>query len=132
MGFDAAALPDEVLSFLAERQLATLTTLRPNGSPHVVAVGFSYDPTSRLVRVITGGGSRKVANIRSAGPSARAVVCQVDGARWLSLEGRARVSDDPDEVSEAVRRYAVRYHPARENPTRVAIEIAVDRVLGRA
>lgn len=132
MGFDAAALPDEVLSFLAERQLATLTTLRPNGNPHVVAVGFTYDPRSRLVRVITGGGSRKVANIRAAGRSGRAVVCQVDGARWLSLEGRARVSDDPDEVAEAVRRYALRYHPARENPSRVAVEIAVDRVLGRA
>jgi PPOX class probable F420-dependent enzyme len=132
MGYDAAALPDDVLAFLVDRHLATLTTLRPNGSPHVVAVGFAYDPENRLVRVITGGGSRKVANIRAAGDSARAVVCQVDGARWLSLEGQARVSDDSDEVAEAVRRYSLRYHPPRENPGRVAIEIAVDRVLGRA
>lgn len=33
---------DDVLSFLAERHLATLTTLRVDGSPHVVAVGFTY------------------------------------------------------------------------------------------
>jgi F420H(2)-dependent biliverdin reductase len=132
MGFDAGRLPDEVAAFLEERWLATLTTLRPDGSPHVVAVGFTFDPNSRLVRVITGRGSRKVANITAAGPGARAVVCQVDGARWLSLEGRARVSEDPDDVAEAVRRYGLRYRPPRDNPSRVAIEIAVDRVLGRA
>ena len=33
-----------MLAFLAERHLATLTTLRADGSPHVVPVGFSYDP----------------------------------------------------------------------------------------
>ncbi|MCW2605354.1 MAG: class F420-dependent oxidoreductase, partial [Frankiales bacterium] len=58
-------------------------------------------------------------------------VSQVDGARWLSLEGVPRVSDDPDRVAEAVARYAVRYRQPRENPTRVVIEVAVDRVLGR-
>jgi PPOX class probable F420-dependent enzyme len=132
MGFDAAALPDEVLAFLTERWLATLTTVRPDGSPHVVAVGFTYDPSEAKVRVITGRGSRKVANIKTAGNDARAVVCQVDGGRWLALEGRARVSEDPDDVAEAVRRYTLRYRAPRDNPRRVAIEIAVDRVLGRA
>jgi PPOX class probable F420-dependent enzyme len=132
MGFDPAALPDDALNFLNERWLATLTTMRPNDTPHVVAVAFSFEPETRLVRIITGGGSRKVANIKAGGPTARAVVCQVDGARWLALEGSARVTDDPAEVAEAVRRYGVRYHPAGDNPTRVAIEIAVDRVLGRA
>jgi PPOX class probable F420-dependent enzyme len=132
MGFDAAALPDDALRFLDERWLATLTTLRPNGTPHVVAVGFTWDPPNRLVRVITGRGSRKVANIKAGGDAARAVVCQVDGGRWLSLEGRARVSEDPESVAEAVRRYSLRYRTPGDNPTRVAIEIAVDRVLGRA
>jgi F420H(2)-dependent biliverdin reductase len=132
MGFDAAALPDEVLAFLTERWLATLTTLRPDGSPHVVAVGFTFDPSDGKVRVITGGGSRKVANIKAGGRDARAVVCQVDGGRWLALEGHARVSEDPGDVAEAVRRYTLRYRAPRRNPSRVAIEIAVDRVLGRA
>src|SRR5450631_568511 len=100
MGFDPAALPEDVLAFLTERWLASLTTMRPDGSPHVVAVGFTFDPARRLVRVITGGGSRKVANIRTAGVVARGAVCQVDGARWLTLEGRARVTDDSDEVAE--------------------------------
>ncbi|MEO7518626.1 MAG: pyridoxamine 5'-phosphate oxidase family protein, partial [Acidimicrobiales bacterium] len=43
MALDPSALPPEVLAFLDERHLATLTTLRPDGSPHVVAVAFTWD-----------------------------------------------------------------------------------------
>jgi len=129
MALDPRHLPEEVAAFLVERHLATLTTLRPDGTPHVVAVGFTWDPQAGLVRVITNGTSRKVAHVRAG--SARAVVAQVDGARWLSLEGVPSVSDDPERVAEAVRRYALRYRQPSENPRRVVVEIAVDRVLGR-
>ena len=129
MAHDPRALPDDVATFLAERHLATLTTLRPDGTPHVVAVGFTWDPEQALVRVITSGTSRKVAHVRAGSP--RAVVAQVDRARWLSLEGVPAVIDDPDRVAEAVRRYALRYRQPAENPRRVVLEIAVDRVLGR-
>ena len=126
MALDPAALPPEALSFLTERHLATVTTLRPDGSPHVVAVGFTW--SDGVARVITNGSSRKVAHVRATG---RAVVAQVDGPRWLSLEGAGSVSDDPDRVGEAVRLYALRYRQPAVNPARVVIEIAVDRVLGR-
>ena len=53
MALDIDQLDDSVMEFLTERHLATLTTLRTDGSPHVVAVGFSYDPEARVVRVIT-------------------------------------------------------------------------------
>lgn len=114
--------------FLAEYHLATLTTLRPDGSPHVVPVGFSYDHSTRTVRIITRSGSVKVRNARHGG---RAVVCQVDGGRWLSLEGEVSVTDDADRIAAAVRAYAERYREPSESPTRVAIEIHVDRILGR-
>ena len=39
----------ELLAFLTERHLATLTTLRPDGSPHVVPVGVTYDAATRTV-----------------------------------------------------------------------------------
>jgi PPOX class probable F420-dependent enzyme len=129
MAHDPRALPADVEAFLSERHLATLTTLRPDGTPHVVAVGFTWDPEQALVRVITNGTSRKVAHVRAGSP--RAVVAQVDRARWLSLEGVPVVSDDPERVAEAVRRYALRYRQPAENPRRVVLEIAVDRVLGR-
>lgn len=130
MALDPAALPTEVTAFLAERHLATLTTLRPDGTPHVVPVGFSWDPAARLVRIIALAGSRKVRNLEAA-PGSRAVVCQVDGGRWLALEGRGRVTADPVAVGAAVAGYAARYRPPRDHPDRVAIEIEVDRVLGR-
>jgi F420H(2)-dependent biliverdin reductase len=86
------------------------------------------------VRVITFAPSRKVRNLRAGaagGPAGRAVVCQVEGGRWLAFEGPATVTDDPDRVAEAVRRYAARYRLPGERPDRVAIEIAVDRITGR-
>lgn len=130
MALDLASLPDEVLGFLAEYQLATLTTLRPDGSPHVVPVGFSYDAEARIARVITWSASRKARNV-AASPGSRAVVSQVDGGRWLSLEGTATVTDDPERVAAAVAGYAARYRQPGERDDRVAIEIAVDRIMGR-
>ncbi len=130
MALDPTALPPGALAFLAERHLATLTTLRADGSPHVVPVGISFDAASGVARVITFEGAQKYRNACRGG---RAVLCQVDGRRWLSLEGpvRAVPVGDPA-VAEAVAGYTARYRPPKERVDRVAVEIAVDRILGRA
>ena len=122
-------LTPEMLAFLAERHLATLTTLRADLSPHVVPVGFAYDHDERLVRIITLSDSTKAANARRGG---RAVVSQVDGGRWLTLEGTVSLSDDPERVAAAVAAYAGRYRQPADKDDRVAIEIVVDRIMGRA
>jgi PPOX class probable F420-dependent enzyme len=122
------SLDDAALAFLTERHLATLTTLRRDGSPHVVAVGFTWDPATGLARVITRRHSVKVANAARGG---RAAVCQVDGPRWLSMEGPVEVTDDPERVAEAVRLYSGRYRTPGADVDRVALEIRVERVLGR-
>ncbi|CAM2760392.1 PPOX class F420-dependent oxidoreductase [Skermania piniformis] len=119
-------LTPDGLDFVRERHLATLTTIRPDGTPHVVAVGFTWDPDAGIVRVITGGGSVKVRNVRRHGYAA---VSQVDGPRWLTLEGIASVTDDPAAVADAEARYARRYRVPRPNPTRVVLQIEVRRVL---
>ena len=49
-------LTNDALAFLTERHLAMLTTLRSDNSPHVVAVGFTFDPKTHIARVITTGG----------------------------------------------------------------------------
>lgn len=56
----------------------------------------------------------------------------MQGRRWATLEGRAAVRTEAEQVEDAVRRYAERYErtPAH-NPDRIVIEIAVDRALGR-
>ncbi|MEO6125897.1 MAG: TIGR03618 family F420-dependent PPOX class oxidoreductase [Ilumatobacteraceae bacterium] len=119
----------EVLSFLSDRHLATLTTLRKDGSPHVVAVGFSYTSADQTVRVITSRASVKAQNAARGG---RAAVCQIDGGRWLTLEGKTRLVTDESGVAAAVEGYAARYRQPGERADRVAIEIRVDRILGRA
>ena len=132
MSLDPAALPPEVSTFLGEYHLATLTTLRDDLSPHVVAVGFSYDTEARVARVITWAGSQKALNAgRMEARSQRAAVCQVDGGRWLSLEGPVRLITDPGGVRAGVEGYAARYRQPKERDDRVVIEIAVERILGR-
>ena len=132
MALDPADLPEEVLTFLSEYHLATLTTLRPDFSPHVVAVGFSYDVEAQVAQVITWAASQKARNAaRMHEAGQRAAVCQVDGGRWLSLEGPVRLVSDPDGVRAGVDGYAARYRQPKERDDRVVIEISVERVLGR-
>ena len=59
-----------------------------------------------------------------------AVLSQVDGARWLSLEGKASVQTGLEPVRDAELRYAQRYRTPRPNPKRVVIEVRIERVLG--
>ncbi|MFI5935289.1 pyridoxamine 5'-phosphate oxidase family protein [Actinoplanes sp. NPDC051494] len=119
-----------VVEFWTERHLCTLTTLRKDGSPHVVPVGATIDREAGLLRVISSDTSAHVRHVLAG--AERVAVCQVDGARWSTVEGRAVVRDDPDAVAEAVRRYAGRYRQPRPNPQRVVIEVTITRVLGSA
>ncbi|MEV7276954.1 pyridoxamine 5'-phosphate oxidase family protein [Streptomyces sp. NPDC093111] len=125
---------DSYLSFWREYHMSTLTTPRPNGTPHVVAVGVTYDPENGLARVITNKHSRKVANVLAAGAEgARVAVCQVDKGRWATLEGIARIRTEAEVVADAVDRYAERYgRTPAPNPDRVVIEITLTRAMGRA
>ncbi|MFF2044121.1 TIGR03618 family F420-dependent PPOX class oxidoreductase [Kitasatospora sp. NPDC058170] len=133
MAHDPLALDDAFLAFWRERHISTLTTRRPDGSPHVVPVGVTYQAEAGIARVISSRTSRKVRNVLAAGSEGmRVAVCQVEGARWSTLEGVAVVRDAPGAVADAVRRYTERYREPRVNPDRVVIEITVDRVLGRA
>ncbi|MFF2076835.1 pyridoxamine 5'-phosphate oxidase family protein [Kitasatospora sp. NPDC058162] len=133
MAHDPRDLDDAFLAFWRERHISTLTTTRPDGTPHVVPVGVTFDPETGTARVITSRTSRKARNVAAAGPDGlRVAVCQVDRARWSTLEGVAVLRDSPDQVADAERRYTERYRQPRENPDRVVIEITVHHVLGRA
>ncbi|MFI9626940.1 pyridoxamine 5'-phosphate oxidase family protein [Streptomyces sp. NPDC052042] len=134
MAVDPMDPAPEYLAFWRERHLCTLTTPRPDGTPHVVPVGVTYEPETGIARVISDKSSRKVANVLAAGPDgARVAVCQVDRRRWATLEGRARIRTEQEAVDGAVRRYTERYgRTPAPNPDRVVIEITLDRALGRA
>jgi PPOX class probable F420-dependent enzyme len=127
MTIQTTRLTSDALDFLSERHLAMLTTLRADGSPHVVAVGFTFDPATHIARVITSDGSQKAINAERGSVG---VLSQVDGARWLSLEGISGVNRDPEAIRDAEFRYAQRYRIPRPNPKRVVIEVLIKRVLG--
>ena len=115
----------EAEAFLSEYHLATLSTLGRDGRIHSVPVGITY--RDGVVRVIGSRGSQKFVN---AARSGRASVNTVDGGRWISFEGPARVLEDAESVALAVELYAARYRQPRVNPERVVLEITVERVLG--
>lgn len=122
-------LTDDELAFLTARHLGTLTTLRPDGTPHVSAMAFAYEGTPHRVLMITREGSVKVRNIDRHGYAA---IAQVDGPRWLALEGPARVLRDEAGIADAVDAFERRYRPASPRVDRVGIQIDVTRVMGRA
>lgn len=118
-------ITDAALEFLAEYHLATLSTIGRDGRIHSVPVGITY--RDGVVRIIGSRGSQKFLNVSRSG---RASVNTVDGGRWISFEGPARISEDPADIAVAVELYATRYRAPQPNPERVVLEIAVERVLG--
>lgn len=146
MRWNPQALPQEVKQFMADRHLATLSIPRPGQSPHVTPVGFTWDDEAGLARVITFADSRKVKLLEAQAQSdaqalseaqaqpepARVSLCQVDGGRWLTLEGTAQVTADKARCDEGVRRYGQRYRPPKDRgELRRVIEIQVAAVKGR-
>ena len=124
--------PDQ-LEFVTVRHLATLTTVRPGGSPHVVPVAFTWDAVRGQARITTRDTSVKARIVErggSDGAPLRAALCQFDGQRWLTLEGAVTLSRDPAQIAEAVDRYAERYRQLTAQPARVVLHVAVDRVMG--
>lgn len=122
---------DAFVGFWTERRLCTVTTIRPDGTPHVVPMGVVIDADADVAWAITSRTSRKARNLAAAGEAGAPIaVCCVDGRYWSTIEGTAVVLDDADSVAEAERRYAVRYKVPRLNPHRVAIRFAITRVLG--
>ena len=121
------------LEFVTVRHLATLSTVRPSGVPHVVPVAFTWDADRGRARITTRSTSVKARRVARGGPDGgpiAAALCQVDGRRWLTLEGTITLSADPADVAEAVERYADRYRVLGEQPLRVVLHLRVDRVLG--
>jgi len=129
MSFQSSDLTPSQLDFMRENHLATLTTLRADGSPHVVPVGFTFDTDNNIVRVITFAKSMKA---RHAAQGGRAVVSQVDRGRWITLEGTVQLRTEADVVAKAVEAYAARYRQPKVREDRVVVEITGDKVMGRA
>ncbi|WP_425954253.1 pyridoxamine 5'-phosphate oxidase family protein [Xylanimonas sp. McL0601] len=125
-------LNPEQLVFVTERHLATLTTLRADGSPHVTPVAFMWDAATGTAVMTTERDSAKAVNARRRGPDGRApraALCQVVGGRWLTIEGTIEAVDDGATVADAVARHARRYYPLEPDEARIVLRLTADRVL---
>lgn len=132
MTIDPADLNDDVLTFLAERHLATLSLTAPDHPLHVSPVGFTWDDDAGVARVITFSAAKKVRLLESHG-QLQGALSQVDGGRWLTLYGVLTVTADPDVNADAERRYSERYRPPGDRGAqRRTIEMSVTRITGRA
>ena len=117
---------------MTERHLATLTTLRADGSPHVVPVGFTWDPEAGVVRITTNDGSIKRKNaerLTADGTPPRGAGCPGDGGRGGTRVGPLTRTREPEGIAQAGGRDARRYREPSENPSRVVLVMTPDKVM---
>lgn len=89
---------EEIRDYVLRSRTATMATLGPNGRPHLVAMWFAV--LDGVVWFETKTRSQKAVNLRR---DPRLTVLIEDGEtydvlRGVSLEGRATISEDPDDL----------------------------------
>jgi PPOX class probable F420-dependent enzyme len=89
---------DEIAQFIDRSRTATMATIGPDGMPHLVAMW--YGVIDGAIWFETKAKSQKVQNLRRD----PRIVCMIeaghtyDTLRGVSLEGRAEIVDDPDQL----------------------------------
>jgi len=81
-------LAPDVEEFLKEPNVAALSTVRPDGRPHVTPVWYEYD--GREFVISTPRGTQKLANIGRKGYAALAIFTHAMPYRHVIVEGSAR------------------------------------------
>jgi len=89
---------DEIAAFLDRSRTATMATVGPDGTPHLVAMWYAL--IDGVVWFETKGRSQKAVNLRR---DPRITVMVEDGLtydalRGVSIEGRGVIVEDPDEI----------------------------------
>ena len=100
----ATTLTDSMRTYLAEPRFAVLATLNNDGLPHQTVVW--YDVRGDEILFNTARGRVKDKNMRR---DARVSLCIEDGYRYLTLQGRVRIDDDPATTQSDIRALAIRY-----------------------
>ncbi len=98
-------LAPDVEEFLREPNIAALSTVRPDGRPHVTPVCYEYD--GREFIISTPRGTQKLANVSRKGFAALSIHTQSMPYRHVIVEGTARAGSPVDNVWRE--RVAMRY-----------------------
>jgi PPOX class probable F420-dependent enzyme len=89
---------DEITTFIARSRTATMATVGPTGTPHLVAMWYAV--LDGVIWFETKGRSQKVVNLRRN----PAITCMIedgltyDTLRGVSIEGRGVIVEDPDDI----------------------------------
>lgn len=130
----AATLTESMRAYLAEPRFAVLATLNEDGMPHQTVVW--YDVRQDEIVFNTAHGRVKDRNMRR---DQRISLCIEDGYRYLTLQGRVRIVDDPDQSQRDIRALAIRYagpeqgeHQARTQffrEQRVSLYLQIEHII---
>ena len=101
----AALISADIKAFLSQPHVAALTTVRPDGRPHVTPVWFDFDGGEFTVSTFRG--TQKLENVSRKGFAALSIFTQEPPYRNVIIEGTARVGSPIDNVWRE--RVAVRY-----------------------
>ena len=92
--------PEEVDDFLRSERTTTMCTMHPDGSIHAVAMWYAF--LGGYPAIETKRASQKVQNLRRDPRLTFLVEAgdRYENLRGVELVGRARIVEDPDQVSE--------------------------------
>ncbi|WP_052589775.1 pyridoxamine 5'-phosphate oxidase family protein [Luteipulveratus mongoliensis] len=122
----ATLIPVEYQAFLALPRIASLGLQLADGRQHLTPVKATYDEGRRAAYVIVDRQSVKARRL-TVEPS-RVAIGEHDQSQWITLEGRARLSLEPETLDRARTLYRRRFdRPSRWGDAVVALDI--DRVL---
>ena len=117
-------LTDAVRAFLQEKRFAVLATINPDGSPQQTIMWYELQGDEILMN--TRDGRVKSGNFRR---DPRASICVEDGYRGVTIQGRARLVEDPQTAQADIRRLAVLNHGPEEGNAMADTSFAKQRRL---
>jgi PPOX class probable F420-dependent enzyme len=129
---------DEIVEFIEQSRTATMATVGPTGTPHLVAMWYAV--VDQQIWFETKGRSQKVVNLRR-NPAITVSIesgLTYDALKGVSIEGRGEIIDDPDALWRVGVSVFERYNgPYTEDMKpfveimlnkRVAVRVDVDRI----
>jgi len=102
-------LSDAVRAFLQEKRFAVLATINADGAPQQTIMWYELQGDEIMMN--TRDGRVKVGNFRR---DPRASICVEDGERGVTIQGTARLVEDPVIAQADIRRLAVLNHGPEE------------------
>lgn len=126
-------IPESHVDIFESESFAHLSTMLPDGTPHVTPVWVDHEDRE-YVLVNTARGRRKEKNVCNDPNVALSVTDPDDGYRYVSVRGEAELTEEG--AKEHIDKLAQRYfdqeeypHHGEESGARVLIKIPTDRIM---